>query len=411
MQIQRLRTFTCGLALVVVTGFPASLAAPSVPAAEPPSSLFRQVIPRPGGKNGYELLVLAADSFKASKLYEEAQEADTPLAFKRQVLADGQVVRALKLLHDGLEMPVSSPRESLTLSTPLPELVLFRSLARLLGLQQYVFLADGRIADALANARLGLRFSQAVQTDTLLSGFVGLTVSTACIDPLAHYLDQLSVGDCASLYQICLEWLTRPNPEIRILAASRHGTMSGLEELKNEIKQNGAAAAIRQLGPDEDFESAFQGLPTTPEELDALFVEVGKRADEQFERALKELEKLPWERGPVRASESDLAGRIAAVMTPKYQEVDERYTRAAARIRLLACHCIVHQYRWEYDRLPPHLDVLNVADLAIDPFTGHPLQYTVHGSRYTLTSVGAPADPSDLRTVHGRQPVSLTPED
>src|SRR5205807_3746967 len=104
----------------------------------------------------------------ASKLYQKAQEPGISLAFKREVLADRQVVQALKLLRDGLEMPIASPRQSISFSTLFPELAQFRSLARLLGLQQYVFLADGRVAEALANARLGLRFSQAVQTDTLI---------------------------------------------------------------------------------------------------------------------------------------------------------------------------------------------------------------------------------------------------
>src|SRR5262249_23214539 len=140
-------------------------------------------------------------------------------------------VRALKLLHDGLELPVASPRVSLSFDTALPELGAFRSLARLLSLQQYVFLADGRITDALANARLGLRFSQAVQTGTLISGLVGVAIGTVCIDPLARHLDQLSVGDCATLYQICREWLALPDPQIRVIAADRTATRNSVEEV------------------------------------------------------------------------------------------------------------------------------------------------------------------------------------
>jgi len=54
----------------------------------------------------------------------------------------------------------------------------------------------------------------------------------------------------------------------------------------------------------------------------------------------------------------------------------------------------------------------NVATMAaIDPFTGQPLQYAVRGTRYSLSSAGAPADADDPRAVNGRLPVSITPAD
>src|SRR5947209_12609816 len=247
MQIRHVRPLMCDLPLLAAVLLSTTLQAHPAP-YDPSVPLFHQVVPQPTGKNGYELLVLAADAFKASKLFEKAQEPGTSLEFKRQVLADRQVVRALKLLRDGLELPIASPRESVSISTPLPELASFRSLARLLALQQYTFLADGRMADALANARLGLRFSEAVQTDTLISGLVGIAISTVCIDPLAHHLDQLSVGECAALYRICREWLAQPDPQVRVLASDRNATRNGVVEVKREIEQQGAAAAGSHLG-------------------------------------------------------------------------------------------------------------------------------------------------------------------
>jgi hypothetical protein len=267
------------------------------------------------------------------------------------------------------------------------------------------------VVDALANARLGLKFSQAVQTDTLVSGLVGIAIGTVCIDPLAHHLDQLSAGDCAVLYQICREWLAQPDPQMRIVATDWKATRSSVEELKLKIRQEGVAAATRDLGDPEDLRAVLKALPAAPEAIDALFLEVGKRMDDHYSKALNEIQKLPWERKPLSFDESDLAGKLAAAMAPAYDKVDGRYTGAAARVRLLACHCVIHRYRWEYDRLPPSLGVLNLADLAIDPFTGQPLQYAVHGSRYTLSSAGSPADPTDPQTVNGRLPVSITPAD
>lgn len=413
MQIQHARTLTRALPILAAVLSLSPLPAHPAP-AEPPAPLFHQVVPQPTGKNGYELLVLAADSFKASPLYEKAQEPGTTLEFKRRVLADRQVARALKLLHDGLELPIASPRAAISFDTPLPELAAFRSLARLLSLEQYVFLAEGRISDALANARLGLRFARAIQTDILISGLVGVAIGSICIDPLARHLDQLSASDCGALFQICQEWLAQPDPQIRVIASDRSATRNSVEDVKREIKQQGAAAAAQQLGQIEGWEGlqvALKGLEGRPDALDELFADVQKRMEDHFSRVLNEMEQPLWQRKRVSIDESDTAGKLASALTPSYESVDERYTRAAARIRLLACHCVIHRYRWEYDHLPPSLGVLSLGDLAIDPFTGQPLQYAVRGTRYSLSSAGSPAGANDPLAVNGRLPVSITPAD
>jgi len=387
-------------------------AVPAQPSPSGPStSLFQQVVPQPSGKNGYELLLLAADAFKGSKFYLKAQEPGTSLAFKRDALADRQVVRALKLLHDGLGMPIASPRGSVSFLTLLPELPAFRGLSRLLVLQQYVLLADGRVAAAVANARLGLRFSQAIQTDTLVSGLMGVAIGTACIDPLARHLDQLSEGDCATLFQTCQEWLAQPNPQLRIISSDWTNTMGGVEELKRKCKQEGAIAAAQELPDNETLLAVLKELPAAPDAVDLVFADVAKRMNEHFGRVLKEMEKLPWERKPLRLDESDLAGRLAAALAPAYEKVDERYTRVAARVRLMACHCAIHRFRWEYDRLPPSLNDLGLGELSIDPFTGQPWQYVVRGARYSLSSAGSTVEPGDPQAVNGRIPVSITPGD
>ena len=74
-----------------VAGLVTGQAPPDQPPGSPP--IFGQIISRVTGENGYEELVLAADTFRASRYYDKAQEAGTTLAFKREVLADRQVAR------------------------------------------------------------------------------------------------------------------------------------------------------------------------------------------------------------------------------------------------------------------------------------------------------------------------------
>jgi hypothetical protein len=401
------------LAAAAVTGAARADNPPAAPAK--PRSVFQQVIPQPTGRNGYEELVLAAEAFRASRYYEKAQEADTTLEFKREVLADRQVMRAFALLRQGLQKTVVSPRDSISIKTLLPEYSLFRSLARLLALQQYVYLADGRVAEALGNARMGLSFGRAVQTETLISGLVGLAISAVCIRPLADHLDQLSARDCESLYKICLEWLAQPDPQQRVMASEARLSINALAEIRDGIKKQGAAAAAKDLGfqDDEEAEDLAQRFPKTPEEIDAQFARATKLLQEHLARALEELKKPAWERADVELpADTDLAGTLARMIIPSYNRADQAYVRDAARMRMLACHCLIHRYKWEHNRLPSDLASVRPGDLAIDPFTGQPLQYTVRGSRYSLTSAGAPAaDPDDPKAVNGRVPVSLTPDD
>jgi len=377
----------------------------------PPTSLFRKVISQPTGQNGYEDLVLAGDALQASRYYEESQKDDLSLAMKRQILADRSVVRALELVRRALQKPVSSPRTTLSYRTELPELQVFRALARVLVLQQYVLLADGRAPEAIGVARTCLRMGQVIQQDTLIHGLVGMAVGAICLQSLGKHLDQLSARDCTLLYNVCTEWLSQPNPQAQVLRSERHLNRVTLTEIRELMKQKGPRAVAEELGADDNALSQLQAIPTAPEAVDALFTTVQKRLDEYYTRLDQELAKPSWERKPVEQEASDLAGHVAGFFLPNYQAVDTRYIQEAARMRLLASHCAIRRFRWEHNRLPERLAVLNLGELAVDPFTGQTLQYETRGTRYTLTSVGAPAPADDPKAVNGRLPVSITPAD
>jgi hypothetical protein len=186
-----------------------------------PGSVFKELVKQPTGKNGYEELLLAAELLQSSNLWKKAEAGRPTLSEKRLVLSDKPVIRALALIRQGLSKPVLSLREEITVSQPLPELNRLRSLARLLAMQQYVLLADGRTGEAIEVARVGMRLGQVIQQDSLVSGLVGISIGSACIRSLAAHLDQLSVRDCDLLRDVCLEWLTFPDPLPRVLHAER----------------------------------------------------------------------------------------------------------------------------------------------------------------------------------------------
>ncbi len=393
------------LAMALVGAASAASAQEKTPARK---SIFGQVVGQPTGENGYEELVLAADIFAASPKYDAAQNLESSLSVKREVLKDRHVARALWLLRAALNKPVFGPRQKLTYSTTLPELSQFRSLARLLANQQYVLLADGKVPEAIGNARLAIRFANQVQQDTLIHGLVGLAICRLALTPLAEHLDQLSARDCEAVYRLALEWLSLPNPQERIFAGDSRWTQEGLAEVGEEVKRKGVAAlAATFSGDDAESRQLMQVFPTEPAAIDRLVAEARVRIDDYYQRVARELKRPPWERAfPALAPGNDLASRLANMLIPSYENVDVAYTREMARMRLLACEVAIRRYRWEHNRLPAELSVLRLGDLTVDPFTGRPLEYAANGNRFTLSSVGALSQGSP-NAVNGRVPVTF----
>ncbi len=128
-----------------------------------------------------------------------------------------------------------------------------------------------------------------------------------------------------------------------------------------------------------------------------------------FNRLIAEMKRPAWEREPVELHEHSLAARYAASVVAIMQSVSDLYPREEARVRLLACHAALRRYRWEYEKLPPSLEVLNLGDLTTDPFTGQPLRYEVSGKTYQLTSAG-PTATENSKAVNGRLPISIVLE-
>jgi hypothetical protein len=382
-----------------------------------PASLFSRVFPQASGKNGYEELVRAAELARSSKLFLKAEGGDATLAMKRAVLLERPIIQALALVKQGLGKPVFSPREKLDFTTVLPELAPLRSLGRLLGMQQYVLLADGRVSDALGVTHTLTRFGQVVQTDSVISGLVGIAIEAIGFRTIGGHLDQLSARDCETLFRLTTAWLAQPGPLPRLLETERRAARDILAQTRERGKQAledvftpdsspDDQVKIRQLGG--DLERARTGTSGDP---DRLYSDAGKRIDEFYAHLHEQIRKPAWERSGLQsAGDGSLGDQILTLLAPAFEQVLDRYTRQRATIQLLACHSAIRRYRWEHNRLPATLAELNIGELAVDPFTGTPLQYEVRGSRYTLTSVGPKAAPDDPRAVDGRQPVNVVPE-
>ena len=416
------------LPALLLTALPAVVAAPRQ--KEKPKSLLRQLVPRTTGRNGYEEFLMAADLVKSSKLWQEVGRKQLTLAQKRRVLGDRKLQRALALVRKGVSKRVHSPRESLDFESPLPELGALRRVAGVQALQQYVYYADGRNREALDVLRVGLRFGNLIQQDSLISGLVGLAVSIVNIRATGDHLDQLSARDCEYLHRLCLEWLQMEDPLPRVIEAERAGIKRSMrtiflakpEALRGILEDAGdgdAEKSDRKPGQqpgtapghiDPDRAAAqFRQAQGSPEQARALLAQVDGRVDEAFRLLYVEYRKPPWQRQDIELpADGSVGGFIIALVMPSMSRSFDAYSRGEAMIRLLATHAVIRRYEWEHAALPASLKTLDVAALAIDPFTGQPLKYRRLDAAYELTSAGPVADPNDQQAVDGRRPVSVT---
>src|SRR3569833_2630671 len=81
-------------------------------------SLFRQIVPHPSGKNGYEDLIQACDCLRSSGAFERTTEPDLSLSEARAILADRRVSEALTIHKAGLAKPNVSPRRAGAAAAP-----------------------------------------------------------------------------------------------------------------------------------------------------------------------------------------------------------------------------------------------------------------------------------------------------
>ena len=185
----------------------------------PPPSVFQQLFPKPTGQNGFEDLVMAGELARSSARLTKTFEAGATLTDKRAALDDPDVRRALLLVRQGLAKPIVnglSANDGLTFSV----FSVLRNLARLLAVEQYVLLADGKVSAAIDSLRDGLRIGYIVQSEKLVGSLVGVAIDSIVLNALARRLDQLSARDCEKVMALAQEWLRSPDPAITALPQS-----------------------------------------------------------------------------------------------------------------------------------------------------------------------------------------------
>jgi hypothetical protein len=294
--------------------------------------------------------------------------------------------------------------------TLLPEFAAFRNLARMLSLQLYLDCADGRMNRAIETLRECLRFGYVIQTDSLISGLVGVAIDAIGMRRFQDHLDQLSAPDCDRLLAVVREWLRLPDPLVTVFVAERRGVQTILQKYRaNPEKLIQILGADPQSDEHKKMEATLASLQSNPTAAGRALDVAGARMEQHFERMIGELRKPSWQREDLpRVDDGTPAGLICGMLAPTYAQASDRYAREQAQVQMLGVYAAIRRYRWENQALPSSLAVLKLGTLATDPFTGKPFTYKIVSDKeFELGSVGPVDTRADSATQGQRTPVVL----
>jgi hypothetical protein len=403
-----------GMALAQ-TGAPGAPGGKNPPEPKPP--LFARVIPTPTSTNGYEEWVQAADLIQNNPDVDAGTQPNATLTLKRKLLAEPAVAQALFLVRQGMAKPVGSPRQDIDYETVFPEFISFRQIARLLATEQYVAFADGRVSNAIENLDVGLAFGYRMQTDTLLSGLVGVSVDSIVMKEFARHLDQLSVHQCEQVQHLMENYLNVENPAARLLALEKGYSLKTLEAQRSS--PDTLLRFLEKTTPPDDAEARADMktiqiyLARQPAGLNLLLDDAEARIGALWDQVIQNMSLPLAQRKPfVRDRAPSPGAALFRLFTPDPAQIVDKYTSDQAELRLIAVHALIHRYKWEHNTLPASLADLHADALVTDPFTGEQIVYEMHdGAGYTLYSQGPlKRDPTTGRVAsQERAPIKLTP--
>lgn len=385
-------------------------AAPPPAAAEdypfpPPKSTFEQLFPKPTGENGYEDVIRATDLVRG---LPDISGRDATLAQKRALLATPQAQKTLATLRAGLNRQViQTPFTSYDPATLFPHFAPIRAIARLLSVEQYVLLADGKTPQAVDNFFDGLRMANVVKGEVLIGGLVAVAVDAIVANQLARRLDMLSARDCDRLTAGVRQYLTQPDAAIGAFETEHKSFAVGI--MVKMVRD--PATYVQDLTPKEkeDGDDPEEGDDPADPQQGAMMAEMlrlgrDKTARDAFADAVERHfetasvqaiasvrdPSLPPPKPPTGAERASLAYRYAQGMMPGYPRAASKFQIARVQVRLLGVHGAVRRFRWEHNRLPETLAELpRIGDLLRDPFTGEPLLYKRTGeTTFDLSSAG-----------------------
>ncbi len=361
--------------------------------------------------NAYEDWVQAGDLIQNNKMVDAASEQGASLTLKRRLLAETTIQQTLQLLRHSLDKPVHSPHVNIDENTAFPEYSEFRKVARLLGIQIYVCFADGRVDAAMEAMSDGLRFGYRMQSDTLISGLVGVAMQAVVLKSFAAHLNQLSEYQCSHLQCFVEEWLDAPSPSIQVFAGEKQLALRMLDTMRNDarrLEQIVSQSNSDDEAPDADTQALMAHLKTHPQDISPIIDRARILMTAYCDSAIANLKLPVKERKPLQEfKDKTPGGKLVELLTPTLHQVSDKYDQTQAMMRLLGVHAAIRRYKWEHNFWPKSLADLHVGHLTDDPFTGDSMAYQITGTGYDLYSKGPFQTDENGKSLSTRKQVRL----
>lgn len=365
--------------------------------------------------NGYNDLIAAGDLLRKSALYLEAEQRPT-LTSRRRALTDPPVRQARALIDQAFNKPVAPPQRTLDTSTTFPELAGFRALGRLLSHEMYVFFAEGRTSYAINSLAVGLKLGKAPKGQVLIGELVGIAIDSILFTRIVRHLEQLTPRDCDRVIQLLREYrdanLDSGKEALAMEAQANNNILNNLtknfkallDELVTEPDQDATAGEHAQFQRTKSQVLALENDPEGQRRVIDALRQAGKAEHARGLAYLNDPSTIP-PTSPAYPAGS-LEASLAAATLPALSLAIERVVQDRLNLQLLAVHCAIRKYKWEWEKLPDTLEPLRVADLMLDPYSRQPLHYERKDDTYELYSIG-PVRHDDEAPAGSRQRITL----
>ena len=391
-----------------------SLASNSLGQASPPinqnkpqfEAIFPQLFSRYTGSNGYEDLVLAGDLIRSSPA-QGHQENIVTLTQKRLVVQDEKISRAIQMVHEAVQKPIINPRDlgKIDENTTFKEFSLFRNMARVMAMKEYVLLSDGYVSSAIDIMFDGLKLANGTQKGTLIAGLVGIAIDAIMLQPIAKHFDQLSVRNCDQILGAVRQALEWDSGALQMFNVEQALNLKNVEAMRDKAKLDEFLKTSFDKPNQPSAEELLENAENQPlrdqaarsqEALNSLIDGAIALSKKQYALARANLELPYFKRAKITEPDpnSSLAALLYSKSYFKMTNAMNKYTQFEAMLHLLGTHASIMKYKWNHDALPGSLkdlqtDRLYAPEILSDPFTGKPLIYKLIGKQYDLSSAGA----------------------
>lgn len=354
--------------------------------------------PKLPSNNAYDYYIAAARQLKEGEGFS-GQQPPTPQE-RRWIEANQSAFNTLRGAFGKLyQFPFGAVRYEFDAD----EYALLRNLARLVHarIRWAIAVRDG--TDAVHDWRIGFQMARHLQGDTTLNYLVGVALESTIHSPITREVDFFSAHECREMAQTLIQSersrdrfatviegeLTMALRELdRILPERIDEARATIEPLLSEALTDTESEDNRRTL--ERLQKEFQSLLNQPSAYQRLRVEL-RRVITQGWQAIADAASLHGGRfhePKLKEYDSDTLFAALASLVQPMDLLARRYWEQRTRRRLMLVHLMLREYRLREGRYPDSLELLNLQELAIDPFSGQPFGYRLTGERYQLFSAG-----------------------